>query len=97
MIDGGVGASAVIWRTADGRSELGTEFLSVGEQVRRLRLAAGLTQQQLACRTGSSQPALAHIEAGRRTPTLSTLEKLARALGHDLVVVVPSQPQESPA
>jgi transcriptional regulator with XRE-family HTH domain len=62
---------------------------SVGEQIRRLRVTAGLTQRELANRTGSTQPAVAHLEAGRRTPTLVTLEKVARALGHDLVIVLP--------
>lgn len=57
---------------------------SVGEQVRQLRLAAGLTQEELARRTGSTQPAVARLEAGRSVPTLATLEKLARALGQDL-------------
>jgi transcriptional regulator with XRE-family HTH domain len=97
MIDGDAKTNVIIRRPSANGSDLGSEFVSVGEQVRRLRLAAGLTQHQLACRTGSSQPALAHIEAGRRTPTLSTLEKLARALGHDLVVVVPSHAQKSSA
>ncbi|WP_369293462.1 helix-turn-helix domain-containing protein [Nocardioides sp.] len=63
----------------------------IGCQVRRLRLQAGLSQHELACRSATSQPAIAHLEAGRRVPTLATLEKLARALGHDLVVVLPSR------
>jgi len=63
----------------------------IGCQVRRLRLQAGLSQHELACRSATSQPAIAHLEAGRRVPTLGTLEKLARALGHDLVVVLPSR------
>jgi len=62
---------------------------TVGEQVRRLRVAAGLTQVELALRTGSTQPAVAHLEAGRRTPTLPTLERIASAIGQDLVVVLP--------
>jgi len=74
----------------------GTAAITVGEQVRLLRVAAGLTQEELAVRTGSTQPAVAHLEAGRRTPTLATLEKIANALGHDLVVVLPChQPSEA--
>lgn len=61
---------------------------SVGEQLRALRIAVGLTQHELAARIGSTQPAVAHLEACKRVPTLATLEKLARALGRDLVVVV---------
>lgn len=63
----------------------------IGGQVRRLRILAGLSQHELACRSATSQPAIAHLEAGRRVPTVGTLEKLARALGHDLVLVLPSR------
>lgn len=73
---------------ADGRPSPG----SVGEQVRQLRVSAGLTQRQLAARIGSTQPAVAHLEAGRRTPTLATLQRLARALGRDVTLIVPCDP-----
>lgn len=81
--------SGVVWRSADPRVLASEGLPNIGEQIRRLRIAGGLTQHELACRTGSTQPAVAHLEAGRRIPTLATLEKVARALGHDLVVVLP--------
>jgi len=62
---------------------------TLGDQLRELRVTAGLTQEQLARRIHSSQPAVAHLEAGRRTPTLLTLRKLALALGRDVTIVVP--------
>ena len=62
---------------------------SLGEQVRQLRVAAGLTQRELALRIRSSQPAVARLEAGLRTPTLTTLERVAQALGHDLMLLLP--------
>jgi DNA-binding XRE family transcriptional regulator len=81
-------AAVVVRRCVEGEDPGGPNAVPlVGEQVRRLRAAAGLTQHELAARTGSTQPAIAHLEAGRRTPTLTTLEKLAKALGQDLVVV----------
>lgn len=82
-------AGAVVRWSADTSTAPAEGLLSIGQQVRALRQAAGLTQTQLAERTGGSQPGIAQLEAGRRVPTLATLEKLAVALGHDLVVVLP--------
>ncbi len=56
--------------------------------VHRLRTDAGLTQAELAERMGTTQSAIARMEGGGVRPTLETLEKLARALGSDLVVGV---------
>jgi transcriptional regulator with XRE-family HTH domain len=54
--------------------------------IRRLRNHAGVTQQVLATRAGTSQPTIALYEAGTKSPTLATLERLASSLGLDLVV-----------
>ena len=56
--------------------------------VHRLRTDAGLTQADLATRMGTTQSAIARMEAGGARPTLETLEKLARAVGSDLLVGV---------
>lgn len=56
------------------------------EFVYRLRRDAGLTQAELADRMGSTQSAIARMEGGGTRPTLETLEKLATAVGADLVV-----------
>lgn len=53
----------------------------VGENVRRLRIAAGLTQEQFAERSGFSQQYISDLERGRRNPTVVTLFELASALG----------------
>lgn len=47
-------------------------------RVRRTR--AGLTQVELAARSGVAQPNIAAYEAGRRTPTPATVAKLDAAL-----------------
>jgi transcriptional regulator with XRE-family HTH domain len=58
------------------------------EMVWRLRTEAGLTQAELAERMGTTQSAIARMEAGGTRPTLDTLEKLAAAVGGDLIVGV---------
>lgn len=58
------------------------------ELVYRLRTEAGLTQAVLAERMGTTQSAIARMEGGGARPTLDTLEKLAAAVGADLVVGV---------
>lgn len=51
------------------------------ETVREMRDRAGLTQTDLARQTGLSQPNISAYEAGRRTPTSGTLEKIRQATG----------------
>lgn len=58
------------------------------ELVHRVRTEAGLTQVELADRMGTTQSAIARMEGGGTRPTLDTLEKLAAAVGADLVVGV---------
>lgn len=54
--------------------------------VKRLRARAGVTQETLAELGETSQPTIAAYEAGRKAPTLRTLERLARAAGLELAV-----------
>ena len=48
--------------------------------VRRLRKRRGMSQQKLAQRAGLSREYVARLEIGHHNPSLSTLQKLARAL-----------------
>ena len=68
----------------------------VGEEVKRLRQAKGWTQEQLAVYAGSSQPTVNLLEAGKRNPSASTLEKLARALEVEVVDLFPKASAPSP-
>jgi transcriptional regulator with XRE-family HTH domain len=52
----------------------------VAARIKTLRERRGLTQEQLAERAGVSRTYLARLETGKQDPTLSTIEKLARAL-----------------
>lgn len=58
------------------------------ELVHRLRMDAGLTQAELAERMGTTQSAIARLEAGGTRPSLRTLEKLAVAVGHRLTIAI---------
>jgi transcriptional regulator with XRE-family HTH domain len=69
----------------------------VGEEVKRLRQAKGWTQEQLGVYAGSSQPTVNLLEAGKRNPSASTLEKLARALGVEVVDLFPKPPTPQPS
>lgn len=55
----------------------------VGANVRRVRLERGLTQEQLAERSGFTQHYLSGLEQGRRNPTVVTVFEIAQALGVD--------------
>jgi ribosome-binding protein aMBF1 (putative translation factor) len=48
------------------------------------RRAMGLSQTVVAARMGTSQSALARIEAGESDPRISTVERYALALGDEL-------------
>jgi transcriptional regulator with XRE-family HTH domain len=57
--------------------------LSLLEQA---RLAAGLSQEELARRAGTSRPTLSAYEHGRKSPTLTTMERLLAQAGFELAV-----------
>lgn len=67
----------------------------MGERVRLLREEHGLSQRELAQRIGSTQPAIARLEAGGVTPSLGTLEKIAEAL--DTALVIDFEARKRPA
>lgn len=60
----------------------------IGSAIAERRKAAGMTQRDLAERTGIDQAAVSRIEAGRANPTLNTLDALARGVGCDLIVTL---------
>lgn len=58
----------------------------LAERVRTLREHRGLSQQDLADRIGSTQSAVSRLEAGGAEPSLTTLERIGRALDAEFVV-----------
>ena len=64
---------------------LGPEF-ELARALIAARMAAGLTQAELASRMGTTQSVIARLEAGRVQPTTATLQRLARATGTHLKI-----------
>ena len=54
--------------------------------IRDARRVAGLTQDELAKRAGTSQPAIARYERGAASPSVATLDRILRAAGQRLVL-----------
>jgi DNA-binding XRE family transcriptional regulator len=78
------GASCVV-RASDGghgnAQAVALDGEKLGARLKAFRLAAGLTQAELARRTGIHRPNIARVEAGRHTPSLETLSRIANAIG----------------
>lgn len=62
------------------------EEFALVRAVIEARKGAGLTQQQLARRMGTTQPVVARLEAGKTRPSLRTLERLADATCSRMVI-----------
>ncbi len=58
--------------------------MDAGSALRHARRRSGLTQRQLADRSGVAQPAIARIERGYVDPRVETLERLLRVAGEEL-------------
>lgn len=64
---------------------------SVSSIVRSARVAANLTQVQLAERTGLSQAFVSRLESPGANPTANTLQRVLAATGHQLTTVALSE------
>lgn len=64
----------------------GYELFKIGALIKQAREEAGLTQAELAEMTGTKRPAISRLENQTQDVKLSTLEKVARALGKHLEV-----------
>jgi len=61
------------------------EFV-LASAVIEARSRAGLTQQELARKMGTTQPVVARLESGGTRPSMRTLERLAKATGSRLLI-----------
>jgi transcriptional regulator with XRE-family HTH domain len=63
----------------------------IGQEIKRLREARGWIQAKLAVEAGMAPSAVNQIENGKRSPSASSLNKLARALGVEVVNLFPKE------
>jgi|LAHS01.1.fsa_nt_gb DNA-binding XRE family transcriptional regulator len=56
------------------------------EEMIRARMKAHLSQAELATKIGTTQSAIARLESGRVSPSLTTLRRYAEATGRQLKV-----------
>ena len=70
------------------QAALAETVAAAGELVRRLRVARGLSEQQLARRIGSTQAHLSELERGlgANGPTVRTLARIFKELGDELLI-----------
>jgi DNA-binding XRE family transcriptional regulator len=60
--------------------------IRIAFEIRALRERKGLSQRQLAELVGTTQSAIARLEAGRNSPSLPTLDRIASALGAEVTI-----------
>jgi transcriptional regulator with XRE-family HTH domain len=77
-------AQPAIALVADAAPEGKRDGLQVATAVRDLRHVRNLSQRQLAARMGVPRTYISKIENGKAMPTLSSLDRLARALQVDI-------------
>jgi len=52
----------------------------LGENIRRIRLAKGMTQGDLCRKLEVDRAYMSNVESGKKNPTLSTIGRIAKAL-----------------
>ncbi len=70
--------------------KLAPEF-AIAQAVIEKRLEKGLTQSELAQKVGTKQSAISRLESGSYNPSITFLEKVAKALNLNLVVSLSSR------
>ena len=61
-------------------NDMAAEY-DIARAVIQARVQAGLSQQELAERMGTTQPNIARLESGRSLPSVRTLKKVSEATG----------------
>lgn len=59
---------------------------AIARELIRARIAAGMTQEEVAQRMGTKQTVVARLESGRAKPSTRTLERYAEATAHRLKI-----------
>lgn len=77
-----------------GFGEMARKRREVVADLARRRHQVGLSQTEVAARMGTSQSAIARLEAGDNDVRISTLERYAAALGQQLEWRISAGPEE---
>ena len=72
-------------------NDLETPDYSLAERIKFLRGSRKLSQAQLAKNAGLAQSTIAHIEKGRKDPSVATLMSIAKALDVDIATLFASR------
>jgi transcriptional regulator with XRE-family HTH domain len=72
----------------DGTGELVVDA-KIGDMILAARKAKRLTQEQVSARAAISRAQIANIETGRTEPPISTLRRIAQAIGVPLRDLIP--------
>jgi transcriptional regulator with XRE-family HTH domain len=64
------------------------DTLRLGRSFAAARRAAGLTQAQVACQAGTTQPVISRLESGRVVPALDLLDRVAAAIGSPVTLTL---------
>jgi transcriptional regulator with XRE-family HTH domain len=73
------------------------EEFGLASAVMEVRNRAGLTQEELAGKMGTTQPVVARLESGRSRPSMRTLARLADATGSRLLISFEPRDGKRPA
>ena len=60
--------------------------MTFSDKIKRAREVAGMTQKELAEKTGIRQSNISRIESGSSSPTIETLSRIASGLGKRLKI-----------
>jgi transcriptional regulator with XRE-family HTH domain len=78
------------------RYERARTAIMVGSSVKAARVRAGISQAELARRARTSQPSIARLEKGHLSPTVISLDRIAKALGAELIIDFEPVGEQSP-
>ena len=78
----------------DRRMPVKGELLDIGEKIRQLRIAKGLTQEELADRAELSKGFISQVERDLTSPSIATLTDILQCLGTSLGEFFNEEPEE---
>ncbi len=70
-------------------SKITEKDIRLGKKIKEYRKLAGITQEQLADKARLSLPFIGYLETGQKRPTLTSLKKIASALGVKVKDLIP--------